>query len=375
MFLAIAVSIAVAGCSGRGKGAPEETGAAAAREAAHDPDEIILDAGQAARAGVRTEKVVRGPFRETLACSGIITTSPSDIEVISAPVAGVVSPVDGRVVANSPVKSGQPLFRVSSGTLASGDAVAKARIAYEQAEADFKRIDALLADKLVTQSDWLDAQGEYLRAKAEYDPVRESDGRGTVVHTPAAGYVLGVSVAPGDYVEMGSPLATIARKGRMQLRALVSQRYFDAVGTFDDAAFSVPGRETVHRVSRLGGSLLAAGRAVDPGTAMIPVIFEMDAAGLFADGSYADVVLLGRERPDVVSVPLPALTERQGLYFVYLRTGEDVYVRREVRPGGDDGERVEILEGLSGGEDVVVSGAVHVRMAGESGGIPQGHTH
>lgn len=340
-----------------------------------DPDEILFPAAQAARTEFEVREVQRGTFRETLRCGGEIYASRNEISVVSAPIAGVVTFADGNVMPNSTVSAGQNMFRLSSGALASGDAVQKARIAFRQAEADFQRIGALYEDKLVTQRDYLAAEAEYLRAKAEYDPVKITDGNGTLIKSPASGYILQMPVSAGDYVEMGQPLATIVKAGRMQLQAMVSQRYFRRLPYFNDAAFRTPDSDTYYTVSDLGGSLRAAGKAVSAGSALVPVVFEFDSDGSFPDGAYADVILLGRERDNVVSVPLSALTEQQGLYYVYIQIDPDCYLRRQVVPGADDGTNVEILRGLEGGERVVTKGAVNVKMAAASASIPHGHTH
>ena len=224
-------------------------------------------------------------------------------------------------------------------------------------------------------SDYLAAQAEYLRTKAEYDPVRVADERGTLVKAPAAGYVRQLSVAPGDYVAMGQPLATIARSGRMQLRAWVSQRYFDRIGSFTDAAFRLASDDTFRRISDLGGELYTSGRIISQGTTLVPVVFEFNDDRRCPDGAAAEVILLGSERPDVVTVPLSAVTEQQGIYHVYEQLDPNHYRRRQVWLGGNDGERVEVLRGLEGGERIVTRGAVQVRMAAASGSIPHGHTH
>ncbi len=62
------------------------------------------------------QEVKRGPFRETLRCGGEIYASQSELSVVSAPIAGVVTFVDGRVMTNSTVSAGQGLFRLSSGS-------------------------------------------------------------------------------------------------------------------------------------------------------------------------------------------------------------------------------------------------------------------
>lgn len=48
----------------------------------------------------------------------------------------------------------------------------------------------------------------------------------------------------------------------------------------------------------------------------------------------------------MISVPTTALTEEQGIYFVYVKLDEEGYKKQEVRIGADDGLRTEILSGL-----------------------------
>lgn len=388
ILLTVAACAVLAGCAGRTAPAAadhdhpetescpsEATACPSETEGETDPDLIEFSPAQAARTDFAVDTVRRGPFRETLPCGGEIYVSQSEVAVVSAPIAGVVTFAHGRVMENSSVRAGEGLFRISSGHLASGDAVEKARIAFEQAEADYRRIEALYQDKLVTERDYLAAEAEYLRTKAEYDPVRVADKRGTLVQAPAAGYVRQLSVAPGDYVEMGQPLATIARSGRMQLRAWVSQRYFDRIDSFSDAAFRLASEEGFRRISSLDGELYTAGRIVSQGTSLVPVVFEFDDEQRCPDGAYAEVILLGDERADIVTVPLSAVTEQQGIFHVYEQLDPNHYRRRQVWLGGNDGERIEVLRGLEGGERIVTRGAVNVRMAAASGSIPHGHTH
>lgn len=345
-------------------------------EAAADPEEIVFPASQAARTEFEVLPAGRGTFSEVIRCGGRISSAQNELTVVVAPVAGIVTPFDGRVMASTPVKRGQELFTLTSDGLASGDAVNKARINFEQAKANFERVKALYDDKLVTQRDYLDAQAQYLTAQAEYEPVRQGDGRGgTIISAPASGYIAQMSVTAGDFVEMGTPLATIARSGRMQLTALVSQRYFDRLARISDANFTTPSSGVFHNVKKLNGSLYNTGRIVSSGSALIPVVFEMDNNGTLPDGAYVEVALLSQQRQGVLTLPLSAVTEQQGLYYVYVQLDEECYSRREVRLGTDNGINVEILSGLEEGDPVVTKGAINVKMAAASGAIPHGHTH
>ena len=78
---------------------------------------------------------------------------------------------------------------------------------------------------------------------------------------------------------------------------------------------------------------------------------------------------------NVISVPESALTEEQGLYFVYVRLDEDCYRKQHVTLGRDNGRRVEILSGLEAGDEVVTEGAYHIKLASVSTVVPEGHTH
>ena len=76
----------------------------------------------------------------------------------------------------------------------------------------------------------------------------------------------------------------------------------------------------------------------------------------------------------MITVPVSALTEEQGLYFVYLKLDEECYRKQEVAVGASDGIRVEIISGLHEGDNVVTHGAYNVKLASASNAIPA-HTH
>ena len=110
------------------------------------------------------------------------------------------------------------------------------------------------------------------------------------------------------------------------------------------------------------------------GSYYIPVTFEFDNRGSVVPGSFAEVWLLTSKRENVLSLPVSAITEEQGLYFVYLKMDASCYTKREVTLGESDGARTEILSGIKAGDNVVVKGAYNVKLASASNAIPA-HTH
>ena len=106
----------------------------------------------------------------------------------------------------------------------------------------------------------------------------------------------------------------------------------------------------------------------------VPVTFEFDNKGDIIPGSFVEVWLLSSPMENVISVPRTALTEEQGIYFVYLQLDEEGYLKQEVTIGADNGQSVQILTGVKAGDRVVTEGAYQVRLASASNAIPA-HSH
>ena len=142
-----------------------------------------------------------------------------------------------------------------------------------------------------------------------------------------------------------------------------------------DAYFSTEASDSTYAVSELNGRRVSIGRSTATGSTLIPVTYEFDNPGNWAAGLYAEVALSGKSREKAIVLPLSALTEAQGIYYVYVQLDEEGYQRREVTVGDNNGREVTIAAGLQPGERVVTRGAVQVKMAAASGTIPHGHSH
>ena len=105
------------------------------------------------------------------------------------------------------------------------------------------------------------------------------------------------------------------------------------------------------------------------------VYFTFTNGGNILPGTPAEVFLLGEVRENVISVPVSALSEQQGRFFVFRRLGDECYEKVPVTLGANDGTRVEIKDGIKAGDNIVTKGTVSVRLAESSGVVPEGHSH
>ena len=235
----------------------------------------------------------------------------------------------------------------------------------------------MVGDKIISVKEYEQIRLRYETAKTTYEGQAEGmTERGASVASPIAGYVKQVLVPNGSYVEVGQPVAVVTQTRRLQLRAEVSERDYAQLSKVSTAHFIPSYTDKLYKTSELNGRLVAYGKAAsDAASHYIPVTFEFDNVGDIIPGSYAEVYLLTTPEDGVVSLPTEALTEEQGLYFVYVQVCAEEYEKRSVHPGRRNGERVEILHGLHHGERVVTHGAYHVKLASMSTAIPHGHSH
>lgn len=352
-----------------------------AEEAAHEAeshgghsDKIILTPEKAKAAGVMVETVTPGTFREVIPTSGQVLAAQGDENTLVAATAGVVS-FSRTVTEGMSVGRDVELLSVSAENLQDGDPVKRARIAYERAKGEYERAEKLIGERIVSEKEFNVLKENYENARIAYEALSPSKaGKGVAVKSPMAGYVKACFVKEGDYVTVGQPLLSVTQTRRLMLRAEVSERYYSRLHNIASANFQTPYDDKVYSLADLKGRLLSFGKSSDGTSYYVPVTFEFDNRGDVIPGSFVEVYLLASERQNVLSVPVSALTEEQGLYFIYCQIDEECYRKQEVTVGANDGKRVEILSGLKGGEKVVTQGAIHVKLASASTAIP-GHTH
>lgn len=335
----------------------------------HDSDEIILEPEMAQRMGVTVEQVAPGEFSEVIAVSGQIMPAPADVAVASAPVAGRLT-LSRSLVPGMSVSRGQSLGSVSASAISGGDTNAAARTALEAARRELERARPLHEQGIVSDKDFAALQAQYDAAAALYSPAATSGA----VAAPIAGVVAEVLAAQGEIVEVGQPIARITSAQRLTLRADLPQQYVSMLPSITGANIRLQGAA---EAIPLGGYGLqrTSNSAASASAGYIPVTFTFNNPGNIVPGSVVEVYLLGATRQGVISVPVSAITEQMGEKYVYTRIDEHGYRRHLVHLGGSDGARVEILDGLAPGDNVVAAGATVVRLAENSGKVPEGHSH
>lgn len=337
-------------------------------------DEIVLTPEKAKAAGVEAEVIHPGAFREVIQAGGQILSAQGQEATVVAASSGVVS-FSRKIAEGIEVGQGSELLSVSAEHIQEGDPVRKAKVAYEKAKEEYERAEKLVGSQIVSQKEFAALREAYQNARLAYEALLPSkSGKGVAVKAPIGGFVKNCLVKEGDYVTVGQPLMTVTQMRRLVLKADVSERYYAQLPRIVSANFKTPYNNKVYCLENLGGKVLSFGKSSGDTSYYVPVTFEFDNRGDMVPGAFVEVFLLSGERQGVISLPESALTEEQGLYFVYLKLDDECYKKQEVQLGTSNGERVEILSGLKDGDTVVTRGAIHVKLAAASNAIPA-HSH
>ena len=339
-----------------------------------NPDEIMLAPEKAKAAGVASEVIQPKTFRQVIKTSGEVQAAQGAESVVVANVAGVVS-FQRAVTEGMQVGKGATIMTISASKLQDGDPAQRARIAYEAAKVDYDRASRLVESQIVSQKEFNAIKEKYENARLAYEALAKNQTKGGVeVAAPIGGYIKNLLVKEGDYVAVGQPLATVTQNNRLFLRADVSERYYKYLNGISSANFKTPYDNQVYELEALNGKLLSVGKAAGSGSYYVPVTFSFDNKGDIIPGSFVEIFLLSQQQENALVLPIEALTEEQGLYFVYLQNCEESYKKQEVKIGASNGVEVQILDGIHPGDKVVVKGAYHVKLASAGNALPA-HSH
>ncbi len=321
------------------------------------------------------------PFSEIIRTSGRIISAPGDEAVLTSQIGGIITFSGSGHIPGSAIASGSSLFTIKSNEVVQSNLsadVTKAEADVDASKKNFDRANELVKDKIISEREFIEAKLRYEQAQTQLNAVkvnRSFNSNRQNVTAPIGGFLKNITVENGQYVSAGQPLATISKNKKLLLQAEVSQKYFPKLSAITSANFKIPGNDAVFNTRQLNGRLMSYGKSADANSPFIPVTFEIDNVGNFIPGSVVEVFLQSTSTPALI-IPVSALLEEQGIFYVYVQTEGESFQKREVKIGASDGLHVQVLSGVTDGERVVTEGAYQIKLSTASGTLPaHGHEH
>lgn len=345
------------------------------------PNAIKFSKQQAGKIDFKIEHPIVQPFGQVIKTTAQILSSQDDEMIIVSRASGIISFSGKPVTEGNVVNAGQQLFSVSSSGMAEnnlGVQFTEAQSNYLKAEADYKRSLDLYKEKIISEKDFLSVKSEYETSKAAYDNLQQNfSSKGQQVSSPQTGYIKQLFVGNGQFVEAGQPLVSISKNKSLLVKADVQIKYASMLPYIASANITSPDKKTIYSLEDLNGKVLSFGRSISEENTQLPVTFQIDNKAGFIPGSFVELFIKTKSDKPVLTIPNTALTEEQGIFFVYTEIAPELFEKREVKTGMTDGILTEIISGLSDNEKVVTKGAISVKLAQASGALDPhaGHVH
>ncbi|MFY9328435.1 MAG: efflux RND transporter periplasmic adaptor subunit [Georgfuchsia sp.] len=334
-------------------------------EGEHETGGLKLSKEEIERAGIKVEALNLQSFADTVTVTA--TIHPNQDRIVR-----VAPRVEGRIVRVSAnlgdsVHPGQVLAVLDSVVLGEAQStLLQAQSGQRVAQADYKRAEALNADEIISQRDYLRARAEFEKASAELrsaeDRVRLLGGSiaaGRADSTfqltaPLAGTVVEKKATVGELRSPSDSLFTVADLSKLWIEANLTEDMLAKVRSGAAATVTVaayPGERFAGRVTYLASLLDKDSRTV---SARIEV---SNKDGRLKPEMFASATIeTGGVKRDSLSVPDTAILLLQGQPTIFVAEHSG-FEARAIEPGDKLSGRTVIKSGLAAGDQVVIAGA------------------
>jgi RND family efflux transporter MFP subunit len=292
---------------------------------------------------VRTEKVELTSFQDSRSYNAAL----SGIEESSAyaAISDKIAKVHARV--GDEVKKDEVI--VSFPTDNPAAQYYQAKVSYENAAASYRRMENLFETGGISRQELDNAETAFRVAEANWDAVQQS----VLVRAPISGMLTKVNVRESDNVRKDEELFTVSRVDKLKAKIWVSDK--------DIRSFSkgLPAFAVWNDV-KISGRVVQVDMSVNKQRQAFGVTVEFDNPDKIPlTGVIAEVSV------DLYSNPQAIVVERKNI----LKQGERNYVfvadggvarKRLVTLGNSHGLDVELIEGLTPGDELIVEGQMHL---------------
>jgi RND family efflux transporter MFP subunit len=202
---------------------------------------------------------------------------------------------------------------------------------------------------------------EYLQAKNNKENLEKKlatlkeQYKLTMVHAPISGTVDDVLIKEGEMAAAGFGTIRIVQLSRLKIAASLSENYISSVSKNHPVKVQIPviGREMELKIS-------AVSQVIDPNNRTFQIEIQIPAVekGL-KPNMLAVVTINDYTNPEAITVPQNVVQNTGADHFLFVaekQNGEWIAYRRTVTLGENYADRVEILDGLSEGDFVIMFG-------------------
>lgn len=313
---------------------------------------------------IRTMLVTPELYQKKIITSAVVKAIPNNYAEIASPFSGRIT--RSFVSLGQYVEKDSPVFEISSPAFfEAGKNYYKANQEMQLTEKNLKRQQDLFNNGVGTQKDLEEAEVNYELAKRDFENsiaslkvyhVRPDElvlGQPLIVRSPIKGEIVKNNIVIGQYLkEDAEPVAIVAELNNVWVIGHLKEKDINSVHIRDEVEIRLTGMPDLP----IKGSVFHIGEMLDEATrsVQIYVLCKNDdrimKPGMFVTTQYYE------NKEDAILIPSTALYQLEESSFIFLHTGNNKFLRRNVEVDGTEDKRVIIKKGLKPNEEIVIEG-------------------
>ena len=319
---------------------------------------VPMTAERMAASGIAVEPVAPSSLANEIIAQASVRATPEGKALLTARADGAVVRINKRLA--DPVRAGETVALLESREAASFVADRNAAAARAQAaRAAAAREQRLFNAKITARQDLeaavaaqRTAEADLQRAQAAISAANVVGGRYLAIRSPISGRLTEVDTQLGAYVSAGTELFNVSNPNSIQVEAAVPVTEAQRIVPGDGAVVELPNGGIVD------ASVRSVTPALDPQSRSATVVLQVTGApGGLTQGQAVRARISPRQgQKNGIVLPEQAVQQIKGrdMVFVAVMGG---FMAVPVSVGERSGGRVEILDGLHSGQQVVTEGA------------------
>lgn len=293
---------------------------------------------------VEVMTVSRRPISEYLETNGVLEAE-NEVDIV-ARISGPI--IDLLVEEGMEVTAGQLLARIDDKEIRAQ--VEVAAVNRDEAELAFARAQVSFGNELISQEAYDQTKSRLESTRAQLKSYEIQLGY-TRITAPFDGLIVERYVKLAQHLANGTRLFRISDFKPLLCPIRVPEKDLARLRLGQPAHLEVE----AFAATRFDARVLRISPVVDAGTGTVKVTLEVDARGKLRPGMFASVFLETDRHDDALVIPRTALVLDSLGDTVYVHDGGTA-ARREVRLGFREADLLEVLEGITDGEEIVVLG-------------------
>lgn len=251
--------------------------------------------------------------------------------------------------------------------------ISQARAAFERDSTQLDRQRVLFERELISQSEFDEFRTTYLNSLAQLESAKaaltqsQENLDNTRITSPVNGVVLNRMIAQGDVASTGQAIFEVANMIGFETRVFLPVQDWSLVQVGQSVTMSLSSRES----DIAEGIVSRKSPQLDPTTGLGEVVITLtDASSSVYQGALVQTSINLQTKENVVVIPRSAMVEKVDTYIepetgtieldrsfsAFVNQGDSIAVRRELTLGIEQGDRIEVLQGLNPGDGLIITG-------------------